>query len=223
MNPQPNSPPTVPNQLASTTGNNISNARIETLADGVFAIVLTLLVLDIKAPIAASDAELIRQLIALAPKFFTYVLSFIILGLFWFGHQMVSRYVRCSDRIHIWLNLLFLMCIAFIPFSAALLGENTQMRSATIVYGINLLAAGLIRYFHWQYVTSNYHLVESKLNKRQIQAVRRTFLMVPLICTIAIGASFVSVSASLALYTFSPILGAVRMNGIFHNSYQSDA
>lgn len=196
-------------------GDNMSNGRIETLVDGVFAIVLTLLVFDIKAPQAATDAELIRQLLALAPKFFTYVLSFVILGLFWFGHQMVSRYIRRVDRIHIWFNLLFLMCVAFIPFSAALLGENGQQRSAAIVYGVNLLATGLTRYLHWRYVTSNHRLVSNDLDKRLIRAVRRTFLIVPVVYTIAIGVAFLSVPASLAIYTFSPILGAVRMNSVF--------
>jgi uncharacterized membrane protein len=122
MNPQPD--------VEKQSHDEVSNRRIETLVDGVFAIVLTLLIFDIKAPQAASDAELNAQLLALGPKLFAYVLSFVILALFWFGHQLVSRHIRCSDHIHIWLNLLYILCIAFIPFSAALLGVN-GLRSIT--------------------------------------------------------------------------------------------
>ena len=117
----------------------LSSVRIMTLADGVFAIVLTLLVLDIKAPKAISEAELISKLLALWPKLFSYIISFVILGILWFGHHMEFHYIRRSDRIHIWLNLLFLMCIAFIPFSAALLGSNLlrwELRRMIVRFGL---------------------------------------------------------------------------------------
>jgi uncharacterized membrane protein len=115
---------------------DISNHRIDALVDAFFAIALTLLVLDIKTFHVESDVELTQELIALIPKFFTYFLSFMILGLLWFEHQMVSHYISRSDRAHIWLNLLFLMSISLIPFSASLLGENLSHRSATAFYGI---------------------------------------------------------------------------------------
>ena len=73
--------------------------------------------IDIKTFHVESDVELTQELIALIPKFFTYFLSFMILGLLWFEHQMVSHYISRSDRAHIWLNLLFLMSISLIPFS----------------------------------------------------------------------------------------------------------
>jgi uncharacterized membrane protein len=210
-----------PGKKQHSTENDVSNSRIETLADGVFAIVLTLLILDIKAPQATSDAELIQKLLALEPKFFTYVLSFIILGLFWFGHQLVSRYIKHSDHIHLWLSLLFLMSIAFIPFSAAVLGENGQQRSAVIVYGGNLLLSGSIRCLHWRYVTRNHRLVDPGLDARLIAKIANAFLVIPFFYTIAIATSFFSIQVSLFLYAISPLLGGLRMNSIFHHSRKS--
>lgn len=207
-----------PGQKRESTDNDVSNSRIETLADGVFAIVLTLLVLDIKAPQATSDTELMQKLLALEPKFFTYVLSFIILGLFWFGHQLVSRYIKRSDHIHLWLSLLFLMSIAFIPFSAAVLGENWQHRSAIILYGSNLLATGLIRCFHWTYVTRNHRLVDPGLDVLLISKIENAFLVIPFFYTIAIATSFFSIPISLFVYAISPLLGGVRMNSILRHS-----
>ena len=68
----------------------------------------------------------------------------------WFEHQIVSHYISGSDRAHIWLNLLFLMSISLIPFSASLLGENLSHRSATTFYGINLFVTGVIQYLDWE-------------------------------------------------------------------------
>ncbi len=201
-----------------STQNDVTNSRLDTLVDGVFAIVLTLLVLDIKAPQSLSDTELTQKLLELSPKFLAYILSFIILGLFWFGHQLVSRYLKRSDQIHVLLSLLYLMCIAFIPFSAALLGENGQLRSAAIVYGINLLATGSVRYLHWEYATCNYRLVDPHLDGRLITKMRQAFLVVPIFYSIAIAISFFSVPLSLGLYTISPLLGGLRMNSAFHHS-----
>jgi uncharacterized membrane protein len=188
------------------TGYGLSSMRIMTLADGVFAIVLTLLVLDIKAPEALSEAELITKLLALWPKLFSYIISFAILGIFWFGHHMEFHYIRRSDRIHIWLNLLFLVCIAFIPFSAALLGANLHNRVAIAIYGFNLIAAGLVRYVHWRYITYGHRLVDMNMDIRIIHKVERIFLLVPFAYLFAICLSFVSIPISLILYTLIPVL-----------------
>lgn len=191
---------------ASSKSNGLTSRRIEALADGVFAIVLTLLVLDIRAPLTGSEAALLRELVALWPKLFSYFISFVILGIFWFGHHMEFHYIRRSDRIHIWLNLLFLMAIAFVPFSAALLGNNLQNRVAIAVYGGNLAAAGLVRYIHWRYATQGRRLVDSEMDGRVICKVQRVFLIVPFIYLLAIGLSWISISASLVCYALIPVL-----------------
>lgn len=188
------------------TSYGLSSMRLATLADGVFAIVLTLLVLDIKAPEALSEAELISKLLALWPKLFSYIISFVILGIFWFGHHMEFHYIRRSDRIHIWLNLLFLVCIAFIPFSAALLGANLHNRVAIAVYGFNLIAAGLVRYVHWRYITQGHRLVDVQMETGIIRKVERIFLIVPFVYLFAICLSLVSVPVTLILYALIPVL-----------------
>ncbi|CAN1211077.1 TMEM175 family protein [Tumidithrix helvetica PCC 7403] len=202
---------------------DISNRRVEALIDGAFAIVLTLLALEIKSPHADSDLKLTEALIALSPKIFAYFLSFIILGLLWFGHQMMAHYVKRSDRNHILLNLLFLMFVALIPFSTALLGENLQYHSATIVYGVNLFITGLIQYLHWEYMSSQNRLIDSELDRRIVRSVQKTFLAIPLVCGLGIGVSFVSIPAGLLLYGLSTAFGASRMTAIFHRSHYPHA
>lgn len=199
----------------------ISNDRIETLVDGVFAIVLTLLILEIKISHVDSDSELTKQLIELIPKFFAYFLSFIILGLLWFSHQMVSNYIVRSDRVHIWLNLLFLMFIALIPFSASLLGENLSHNPATIFYGVNLLITGVIQYVHWEYVTQKNRLIDKNLDRRLVRAVQKIFLLIPLTYALAVEVSFFSIPTSLALYSLITLVGALNMNSLFYKSSQN--
>ncbi len=113
--------------------NGINSDRIVALSNSVFGTVPILLVLEIKPPQAQSEAELIRQLLDLWPNFLSFVISFVTSGIFWFGHYMEFHYIRRSDRMHIWLTLAFLMCIAFFPFSAILLAGNLHYRTAIAI------------------------------------------------------------------------------------------
>ena len=99
--------------------------RLETLADGVFAIAMTILVFEITVPDLATGEldQLGSKLLALWPKLLAYVISFIVLGIFWIGHHNQFAFIRRANRTFLWLNIVFLMLIAFIPFSAALLGR----------------------------------------------------------------------------------------------------
>jgi uncharacterized membrane protein len=129
-------------------------------------------------------------------------------------------WVSRSDRAHIWLNLIFLMSISLIPFSASLLGENLSHRSATAFYGINLFVTGVIQYLDWEYVTRKNRLIDKSLDRRLVRSVQKTFLLVPLSYALGIEASFFSVSASLAIYGLGTLAGALRMNAIFHQSHE---
>lgn len=97
------------------------------LVNGVFAIVLTLLVLDLRPPQAVSNVDLAHQLRAMKPALISSVVSFAIVAVFWYGHHMESRWIRRSDRIHLGLTLLFLLTICFVPFAASLLGHNPRL------------------------------------------------------------------------------------------------
>ena len=204
-------------QTIGMPANAVDNERLNTLVDGIFAIVLTLLVLDIKIPETTSDAELIDQLIDLWPQFFSFGLSFVILGIFWLGHQLESRYIRSSDHFHLLLTLMFMMFISLLPFSASLLGAHTGSRVAVIVYGSNILLASLLRYVHWRYVTGRRRLVDDNLSERLISSMSKTFLSTPLLCLAAIALSLLSVKASLflLLVTITNIL--FRISHIFRH------
>jgi uncharacterized membrane protein len=183
--------------------------RIEALTDGVFAVAMTLLVLDIKVPEleqSLSSAELPFRLLALWPKFLTYAISFVILGVYWVGHHMQLSFIRSADRPLLWINILFLLWVALVPFSTALLSEYTKHRLAIAIYGANLISIGLTLALHWWYATTRTRHVDPDTQPGLVRAAMARTLMGPLLYLIAIGVSFFSTELSLVLFALVPIL-----------------
>ncbi|NJR60718.1 MAG: DUF1211 domain-containing protein [Cyanobacteria bacterium CRU_2_1] len=135
----------------------MTTTRIEALSDGVFAIVITLLVLEIKVPQISADLavnELPTALFELLPNVLSYIISFLMIGIYWVAHHNVFRLLKGSDRLLLWLNLLFLMCLAFIPFPTALIGEYPEVGISVTLYGAVLLVAAIFFNLMWWYAIS---------------------------------------------------------------------
>jgi TMEM175 potassium channel family protein len=127
--------------------------RIGALSDGLFAIAMTLIVLEIRVPALdhRTDADLAVALASLAPRFLTYILSFLTLGIFWNAQHSQLNYVARADRHFAWLQLAYLAVVALLPFSTSLLAEFIDLRLAFAVYWLNLLALGVMLYAIWTY------------------------------------------------------------------------
>jgi uncharacterized membrane protein len=141
----------------------LTKTRIEALADGIFAIAMTLMVFDIKLPAGTTPLGLRHELTRLWPRFLAYAISFIMLGVYWVGHHNQYHYIRRTDRAFLWINIFFLMGISLVPFSTGLLGQYSGERTALILYGLNLIMAGGLLYGHWSYATRHYRLVERQI------------------------------------------------------------
>jgi uncharacterized membrane protein len=138
------------NQIA-----NRSLERIGALSDGLFAIAMTLIVLEIHVPAPtgiATESDLWANLIQLGPRFATYLLSFMTLGIFWNGQQTQLSYVARGNRDLAWLSLLFLAVIALFPFTTSLLSEFIGFRLALGLYWLNIFAGGMALFAIWTYV-----------------------------------------------------------------------
>ncbi|HTS20457.1 MAG TPA: TMEM175 family protein [Casimicrobiaceae bacterium] len=134
--------------------------RLAALSDGVFAVAMTLLVLDLRAPAAEavhSERELIDALSAVAPRLVPYLMSFLTLGIFWLGQQAQLDRLAKSDRDLAWMHIGFLCSICLVPFSTALLSEFLTFRVALIEYWLNILVMGMVLLLTWR------HAVSSKL------------------------------------------------------------
>jgi uncharacterized membrane protein len=131
--------------------------RLEAFSDGVFAIAITLLVLEIAVP-AASEGDLLTAVIELWPSYLGYLISFATIGALWLGHTAVTHYLHAVDAGLLRLNLLLLLVVAFIPFPTGLLAENIEEpaneRVAATIYGGTLLAASIVLSAVWRYALS---------------------------------------------------------------------
>jgi uncharacterized membrane protein len=143
----------------SNSENNIkwvSSDRQKALADGTFAIVMTLLVLELAVPVmhGASNVELTQALAGMWPKFLAYTLSFLVLGVFWLIHHFIFDNITYYDARLAWLNILFLLFVALVPFTTSLLGEYLLEKTPAIIYGIQLLVIFFMGFSLWTYGTS---------------------------------------------------------------------
>jgi uncharacterized membrane protein len=128
--------------------------RLAALSDGLFAIAMTLLVLDLKLPGAAgihTERELAQGLLLLGPRLLMFAMGFLTLGIFWTGQQTQLRHFARGDRNLGWIHLAFLFAASVMPFSTMLLAEFLAYRLALLVYWVNMLALGATLYFSWRY------------------------------------------------------------------------
>jgi uncharacterized membrane protein len=130
--------------------------RIEAFSDGVFAIVITLLILDVRFP--ADKPLTLETLRGVAPHLLAFVLSFVIVGVYWVSHHNMLHYVRQVDRQLLWLNLVLLLLVVFIPFPAALLGQHPDSALAVALYGGNLMLVNAAGTAMWLYAMSQPNL-----------------------------------------------------------------
>jgi uncharacterized membrane protein len=129
-----------------------SKARLEALSDGVFAIAMTLLVLDLRAPASEailSERDLLAALVALEPNLLVYGLSFLTLGIFWVGQQTQLNQLTRSDRDLTWLHLAFLCAVTLLPAITALMAEFIRYRTALVVYWADIFALGALLFASW--------------------------------------------------------------------------
>lgn len=173
---------------------SIGLERVIFFSDAVFAIAITLLVLEIRLPPpteAVKDAELLSKLLGLWQSYMAYVLSFLVIGTFWIGHHRKFHFIRRTDPMLIRLNLLFLMIVAFVPFPSAIISEYSG-RTATIFYAMIMLLASLCMAAMWWHASRNNQLVDHDLSKKE----RRRQLIAPLLTAgiflISIGISFLN-------------------------------
>jgi len=135
--------------------------RIEAISDGVFAVAMTLLVLDIHVPLREvihSEHDLAVAFCSLTPKLLTYFTSFMTLGIFWNGQSLQFNHIKHSDRDLTWIALFFLMVVSLVPFTTAFLSEHFSYRFSIGLYWLNIFLLGLVVYIQWAYAWKKNYL-----------------------------------------------------------------
>ena len=164
----------MPTSYNQVTGQSLE--RLAALSDGIFAVAMTLLVLDLHVPaseIIHSQGELWHSLAGAAPQFISYVMSFITLGIFWNGQQAQLNSFSHSDRHLSWIHLAFLFAVSIMPFSTRLLAGFITYRSVLIAYWSNILLLGLVLFASWRYAMRADLLRKEITYERQCAVERR--------------------------------------------------
>jgi len=185
--------------------------RIAALSDGVFAIAMTLLVLDLHVSDLAgvhSEEALWRSLGALLPRFIPYIMSFLTLGIFWVGQQTQLNLFSRSDRNLAWIHIAFLFSTTLMPFSTALLAQFITYRAALIVYWLNVGLSGLTLYASWRYAV-RVGLVMEDVPERLRSAVERRIVVAQALY--ALGAALCAINT----YWSIAFIVLVQLNFVF--------
>ena len=195
-------------------------ARLEALSDGIFAVAMTLLVLDLKTPVASaihSESDLWNELLSLSPRLMTYLMSFVTLGIFWLGQQAQLNLLEKSNRDVVWLHIGLLASVCLIPFSTALLAEFLQYRAALLVYWANILLLGLLLLASWR-AARHFGIVKPDLPPDIDRAIYRRIIVAQ--CLYGLGAALCVFSTSWSIgaivllqlnYALAPRIGKFEL------------
>lgn len=155
----------------------MEKSRLEAFSDGVFAIVITLLILDIRFPDVAYS-QFKTTLVSLLPRILAYVMSFIIIGLYWVVHHTSMHAIRKTDRVFLWLNILLLLFVSFIPFPTSLLGRYPFQAWPIIIYGFTLISSNVVGYIMLVYVWYHPHLAVPDFNIKYMRRHTPVYIFV---------------------------------------------
>ena len=181
--------------------------RIEAFSDGVFAIIVTLLVLELHVPElhhSSSVSELAQGLRDLLPKFFSWLVSFIIVCKFWLNHHHLLNQAAHADYGMVWLNSIFLMFQSFVPFPTALMGEHPDNPLAVSLFGVVMAFNTVLFIVLQRYILR--HLAKPEATATSVPGLLLKSLAGPLGYLLGAGLAWINITAGLVFYALTPLL-----------------
>ena len=188
----------------------LSFERVVFFSDAVFAIVITLLVLELKVPHLSEHTEpaLRHALVELFPHVVGFVVSFLIIGLMWIEHHRIFRYIEDYDGGLLWRNLFLLLCVSFVPFPTALFSANFWSRTAFILYTASFGGVATAKLLIWRHA-ARANLLKKDVSPALERRIARRSLAVPIACALAIVLAFVSIFIAPLAFILIPFLARV--------------
>jgi uncharacterized membrane protein len=194
----------------------MSKTRIESFSDGVFSIVLTLLIFNFKVPVLSGpdfSAELHDKLVALYPYFATYAFSFVLISLFWVAHHTLFHSLTQVNAALLWLNNLFLLFMAFIPFPAQVLGAYPDNEAAVIFFGMTMIFASLSFSLMRYYAYFRGRLIMEGVSRDMMVASLIRGISGVVLYAVGMAVSAYSPDVTLSMYALVPFLLFMPMQG----------
>jgi uncharacterized membrane protein len=190
----------------------MSTGRLEAFSDGVFAIAITLLILDVNVP-SGSGAHLAHALVQEWPSYLAYGTSFLTIGVIWVNHHAMFSMVAHADRALLFVNTVFLLVVAFIPFPTRLLAEYIRdpggARTAAVFYGLTFIMVAVVFNVTWQAISNGRRLIREDVPQQSVDDITRSFIPGIPIYAGATAVGFLSPIASALLYLLIAVFYAL--------------
>ncbi|KAA2250977.1 DUF1211 domain-containing protein [Solihabitans fulvus] len=183
----------------------MSVGRLEAFSDGVFAIAITLLILEIRLPgEPESDQALLQELVRLWPSYLSYAVSVLLIGMVWMNHHRMFHHIRQVDGFLLLLNILLLASVTFLPFPTHVLAEAVHVQrgehTAAVFYGMVLVIGGVFYNALWCYASIGHRLLGDTITPAEAAALRIRWGMGPVVYLVAAAIGLWSAVASLVFY-----------------------
>ena len=178
-------------------------SRLETFADGVFAIAATLLILNVDAQVGGDVGNLGDRLTHIWPSYLAYAVSFVTIGIMWVNHHWVMSQIDHTDRRFLFANIGLLLCIAFVPFPTRLVAEHIRgdgAQVAALAYGFTMVATAIMFNITWFYASTRRRLLRPDADPAVVSGISRSYLPGPWIYLTATLVAFLSPTVSVLLF-----------------------
>lgn len=205
----------------------IDQGRVINFSDAVFAFAATLLVLKIDIPQLSGvdvDGQLVSSLYQMWPQYLANLVSFLVIGYYWLSHHIIFGLIKRFDRMVVWLNILFLISLSFLPFPVDLYGDYYNVPSVVVFYSFSLSLVGLMLSMIWLYASHNNRLIDKKMSDKRIRFFSIKLLIAPFVFAAAIPLVYIHPMVVQAAWLFV-ILGVYVVNKMFgyrHISTKND-
>jgi uncharacterized membrane protein len=181
----------------------VTTARLETFADGVFAIAATLLILNVDTGVGSGSRNLGSQLLHIWPSYVGYGVSFLTIGIMWANHHTLMNQIGRADRRFLMLTIGLLLCIAFVPFPTRLVAEHIRdggARAAALAYGATMTAASIMFLSVWLYASRGMRLLSDDADLRTVRGITRSYVPGAPVYLTSTLIALASPTASVVLY-----------------------
>ncbi|HSW88364.1 MAG TPA: TMEM175 family protein [Candidatus Saccharimonadales bacterium] len=199
-------------------GNLISEDRIVNFSDAVFAFAATLLVLKIDLPQIVKDQLTTTQFLlafqTLWPQYLANIISFLVIGYYWLNHHAIFGLVRKFDAPVVWINLLFLILVSFLPFPVDLYGDFLMVPIVVVFYSASLALVGYLLAFIWWYASHKHRLINKDLSEKQVHYYLARNLIAPIVFTLSIPLVYIHPLIAQFSWVFV-IVGIFVVNDMF--------
>jgi uncharacterized membrane protein len=171
----------------------MTTSRIETLVDGIFAIAMTILVLNLAVPKVSGLLTAVsfqNAVYSIWPSILSFILCFILLGVFWNIHHRTFHQIKYVDKVLLWINMIWLLFIVLVPFSNSLTGQYGQFILSHLIFNLNMFGIALFLTLNWYYASWR-NFVDEKVDPVRITIFKRVYIAFILITLLALALSFV--------------------------------